>query len=98
MSPKLLTSDDTTVRTQITLTAKLKQLIEQQAAPQGLSLSEYLRRAAILKLQLERQTAQKLQLLSKLVVGSVNLKDHPEWSTPQKINSWVSSLRSEWPI
>lgn len=38
----------------------------------------------------------RLKNLANLVIGSVSLKDHPEWSSKKKVASWVRKLRSEW--
>lgn len=90
-------SDDTkTVRTQITLTRKLKQLIEERARQTNQSLSEYLRRGAWISLLLEENEAEELGILASQVIGSVDLSKHPEWETLPKVKKWVRKLRSEW--
>lgn len=91
-----LANDDTTVRTQITLTAKLKQLIEQSSGKQGQSLSEYLRRAALLKLYIEEDEKGRLRELARRVVGTVDLEKHPGWRTKEKVNAWAKNLRNQW--
>jgi len=91
-----LTSDDQTVRTQITLTKKLKELIEQEIKPDNISLSEYIRQASIIKLYLDRQKRQDLSDLADRVVGSVELSKHPEWETMEKTIAWQRKIRKEW--
>ncbi|OGK26239.1 hypothetical protein A2954_03480 [Candidatus Roizmanbacteria bacterium RIFCSPLOWO2_01_FULL_37_12] len=93
---RLLSSDDKVIRTQISLTTVLKKLIEDKASLRGESLSEYLRKAAMLKILLEEDEKEELEKLTDMVIGSVNLKKHPYWSTPKKVRSWVRNLRSEW--
>ncbi|MBI4991186.1 type II toxin-antitoxin system Phd/YefM family antitoxin [Candidatus Gottesmanbacteria bacterium] len=38
----------------------------------------------------------KLKQLATLVIGSVSLKNHPEWGSKRKITRWVRKIRSEW--
>lgn len=92
----LLSPSDKTVRTQITLTEELKDLVEEDAAIKGQSLSEYLRRAASLTLLLNSHNKPTGEELAKRLIGSIDLKKHPEWSTRQKINKWVRDQRAEW--
>lgn len=91
-----LSSDDKAVRTQITLTEKIKGLIEDVATARGESLSEYLRKAALIRLLLEDKEKGDLEKLAERVVGSVNLNSHPEWKTRSKVQKWVRNIRSEW--
>jgi len=91
-----LTPQDETVRTQITLTKNLKQLIEQQIKPQNISLAEYLRQAAILKLYLDRQQNTDLHALSDEVLGSLDLHNYPDWQTEDKIKQWQKQSRQTW--
>ncbi|MBI3559133.1 ribbon-helix-helix protein, CopG family [Candidatus Gottesmanbacteria bacterium] len=91
-----LSQNDKTVRTQISLTQTLKRLLEEKAILKGQSLSEYLRRAAMVSLILEEQDKQKLKNLANQVIGSVNLANHKEWATVKNLNSWIKNLRSEW--
>lgn len=90
-----LTSDDKAVRTQITLTHALKNAVEDVAENRGESLSEYLRKAAIIRLLLERYEKDELKKIALQAVGSVDLKKHPEWNTPDKVYKWVRSIREE---
>lgn len=95
-SIQLITEHDKTVRTQITLTSTLKRLIEKQIGLKGESLSEYLRRAAIIRLILDQDEKEDLKTLADKVIGSVKLKDHPEWTSKNKLQKWVKNLRNEW--
>ncbi len=38
--------------------------------------------------------ARQLRVLRE-TAGSIDLKNHPEWSTPEKISAWVRALRDE---
>jgi len=91
-----LLDDSETVRTQITLTRKLKRLIEEKARQANQSLSEYLRRGAWLSLLLEEKESEELNRLADQAIGSVDLNKHPEWQTPPKVKKWVRKLRNEW--
>lgn len=96
LSLNWMDQNDKTIRTQITLTAGLKKLIEDSAKKKRQSLSEYLRRAALLNLLIDRGEEEDLDKLADRVVGSVNLKNHPKWKNKQSINKWLKDLRSEW--
>lgn len=91
-----LSDNSEIVRTQITLTKKLKQLIEEKARQTNVSLSEYLRRGAWISLLLEENESEELSKLADQAIGSVDLHKHPEWQTPAKIKQWVRRLRREW--
>jgi len=90
-----LSSDDKSVRTQITLTEQLKILVEGIAREKGESLSEYLRKAAMIRLLVEENEKQDLEKIALRAVGSVDLKKHPEWNTPKKVYDWVRKIREE---
>lgn len=87
--------DDKTVRTQITLTEKLKALVEKDALAKGESLSEYLRKAAIERLKSEEDDKKSREKLANEVIGSIDLKNHPVWKTKKGIYKWVRKLREE---
>lgn len=91
-----LSDNSETVRTQITLTKKLKQLIEERARQTNQSLSEYLRRGAWISLLLEEKESEELSKLADQAIGSVDLSKHPEWQTPTKVKQWIKQLRREW--
>jgi len=67
---RLLSSDDKVIRTQISLTTVLKKLIEDKASLRGESLSEYLRKAAMLKILLEEDEKEELEKLTDMVIGA----------------------------
>lgn len=92
----LLDNDDVVVRTQITLTKKLKSLVEDQASLSGRSLSEYLRQGAVLLTLVEGKMAGDLTSLARKVIGSVKIKDHPEWKNKAAVIVWQNKMRSEW--
>jgi len=96
LSLNLMNQNDQTIRTQITLTAGLKKLIEDSAKKKRQSLSEYLRRAALLNLLIDRGEEEDLDKLADRVVGSVDLENHSEWKNKKSINKWLKNLRSEW--
>lgn len=60
----------------------------------GLSGTETLRRVRYGKT--EEEEKKELKLLAKAVIGSVSLKQHPNWQTKQKITSWLKKIRNEW--
>lgn len=88
-------TNDKTVRTQITLTQNLKALVTDMANERGESLSEYLRRAALIKLLLDKQEKEDLEKIAMRVIGSIDIKNHPEWSTKNKVYKWSRKIREE---
>lgn len=92
----LINKNDEIVRTQITLTEVLRDLIEKQGQATGESISAYLRRAALTQLILDSQTNINLKDLANKVIGSINPKKHPEWASKEKVAKWQKKIRSEW--
>lgn len=88
--------NDKAVRTQITLTQILKNEVENIASEKGESLSEYLRKAAIIRLLLEKQDKEDLSKLADKVIGSIKSKNHPNWKTKADIYAWGRKIREEW--
>lgn len=78
------------------LTRLLKKIIDAQRKATDESLSEYLRKAAYLRAVSEKATNQKLEGLANQLIGSVSLKNHPEWKTPRSLDRWLKNLRQEW--
>jgi hypothetical protein len=74
----------------------LKKAIEAKRRLTGESLSAYLRRAAVLRLLVEEEEKEELKRLAKIAIGSVSLKDHPEWKNKSKLQKWLKELREEW--
>ena len=92
----LLSKEDSTIRTQITLTESLKQLVEEKANLKGQSLSEYIRRALMLSLLVDKQHLVDLEKLADQLIGSVNIKKNPQWRNVSGVKKWVKKLRTEW--
>lgn len=95
LNVQMLSKDDKSVRTQITLTEQLKILVEGIAQEKGESLSEYLRKAAMVRLLVEEDKKQDLEKIALRAVGSLDLKKHPEWNTQEKVYNWVRKIREE---
>lgn len=91
-----LTEDDESVRTQITLTKKLKKIVEDMASERGESLSEFLRKAAMIRVLVEDQGKENLERITKRVIGSIDLKKHPVWKNKSGIYKWSRKMRKEW--
>lgn len=91
-----LIPNDISVRTQITLTKKIKQLVEEKSVAMGISVSEYLRRAALVVATLDDQEDANMVSLGRKMIGAVDLSKHPEWKDKKSVNKWLSKLRSEW--
>ena len=91
----LISKNDQTVRTQVTLTKDLKRLVEKQAQERGESLSEYLRKAAMVRLLLDEKNMESRESLANRVIGSVSLKNHPKWKNKKKVQKWLREIRQE---
>lgn len=91
----MLVPNDKSIRTQITLTKKIKSLIEEHARRQNESLSEYLRKAALIRLQLERNEREEREKVADQVIGSIDMTKHPEWSSERKIYEWSRKIRED---
>lgn len=87
--------EEDNVRTQITLPRDLKKRIEYQATIEGKSLAGYIREAAVQYLAVEEKGAAQRKQLAEEIVGSLDLRNYPEWSTLEKINDWVRDLRRD---
>ena len=92
---QLLSEDDATVRTQITLTKKIKSLVEEHAKAQNESLSEYLRKAALIRWLVEHNEREERKKIAQEVLGSIDISQHPEWSTKERIYHWSRKIREE---
>ena len=88
----LISDDDYAVRTQITLTKNIKKLVNKHARTTGESLSEYLRKAALVRILVESKDINDLKKLANRVVGSVDLKRHPEWRNEKEIQKWIYTI------
>jgi len=83
-----------TQRTQISLSPKLRELIDAQRLLWQESLSEYLRKAAILRIALEDLEKQDLSYLANAVVGQVSKKTSG-WKNIRDISLWQKKLRKD---
>lgn len=81
-------------RTQISLSPELKSLIESRGAALGESLSEYLRKAAILRLTLDEVDKRDLELLADITAGSVP-KSQSGWKNIKDVSRWQHNLRKD---
>lgn len=81
-----------TNRTQISLSTQLKALIKSQGALYGESLSEYLRKAALLRLALEEMERKELELTAEAVIGSIP-KDKSGWKKIKDVSKWQRQER-----
>lgn len=90
-----LGKNDKSVRTQITLTKNIKSAVEDMASDRGESLSEFLRKAALIRLMLEREERESLANLAKKVIGSIKLEGHPNWSSKKAIYKWSREIRRD---
>lgn len=92
----IIMQTSTTIRTQISLTPEIKRAIEAKKRLTGESISEYLRKAALIRLMAEEEEDKDLKRLTQALIGSVSLKNHPEWNTKRKVQKWLQKLRTEW--
>lgn len=81
-------------RTQISLSPELKKLIESEGQLLKESLSEYLRKAAILRMVLDANKAKQLELVAEAVVGKV-ARNKSGWKDIKNISLWQSNLRKD---
>lgn len=81
-----------TKRTQISLSPQLKALIKSQGSLYGESLSEYLRKAALLRLALEESAKKELELVAETVIGTVP-KTKSGWKRIANISKWQRQER-----
>lgn len=89
--------NQSTIRTQISLTPSIKRAIEAKRRLTGESLSAYLRKAALIRLSLDDEEKKELKLLAKNFVGTLSWKkNHSNWKNKQSVKSWLNKLRSEW--
>lgn len=93
---QLLGNDDYPVRTQITLTNQIKRVVEDAASGIGESLSEYLRKAALIRVMLEKNEEKDRKKLALRVVGSLKDTKNPNWKDAKSIYKWSRKIREEW--
>lgn len=80
------------VRTQISLSDDLKKLIARRGQRLNESLSEYLRKAAVIRMALEDIEVNDLKTIAKSVIGSVPRQDSG-WRSVKDISSWQRQER-----
>ena len=80
------------IRTQISLSPELRKLIEMRGAVLNEGLSEYLRRAAVLRMAVEDMERNDLKLIAQTVIGSVP-KSKSGWKNVKNIGEWQRQLR-----
>lgn len=97
MIPSLLQDQETSVRTQISLTHAIKRAIEAKGRLLGESLSEYLRKAAVIRLLSEEEEARELSAVANNFVGAGTWKKtHPNWKNKTAVEAWRKKIRDEW--
>lgn len=89
-----LIPSDISAQTQGILAKKIKGLIEEKASARGISVSEYLRRAALVVATLDDQEDANMVSLGRKMIGAVDLSKHPEWKDKKSVNKWLSKLRN----
>ena len=82
------------IRTQISLSPELKRLIEMRGAVLNEGLSEYLRRAAVLRMAVDDVERNDLKLIAKTVVGGVP-KSKSGWKNVKNVGEWQRKLRKD---
>ncbi len=81
-------------RTQISLPNDLKSLIEAYATKYGESLSEYVRKAALVRMVIDDADKRDLERIANAVIGSVP-KTKSGWKNIKDIAKWQSNLRKD---
>jgi len=84
------------IRSQVILTKLLRKMIDERRRLTGETLSAYLRKAALMRILAETEEEKELAQLAKSVIGSLNLKRHPEWQTAKRLKNWLREIRGEW--
>ena len=80
------------LRTQISLSPQLRNLIDIQKVHMGESLSEYLRKAAILRMVAENIEKKDLNLVAEAIIGKV-LKNKSGWKKIKDVSGWQRKER-----
>ncbi len=83
------------LRTQIVLTHEIKKILEKAARLSNENLSEYIRKAILIRYLIETNEKKQLEEVADKVIGSVNLDKHPEWKTKKSLQKWLRDLRKE---
>lgn len=97
ISASLLWTQEPSIRTQISLTRAIKRAVEAKGRLLGESLSEYLRKAAVIRLLSEDEEAEELKRLANTFVGAGKWKKtHPHWRNKAAVKKWQRTIREEW--
>ena len=80
-------------RTQISLSPEMKKTIEEEGVRLGESLSEYLRKSALMRMVVENDRKNDLKMVANLVVGSVPIANSG-WKGVNLVN-WQRAERRE---
>jgi len=81
-------------RTQISLPNDLKALIDAYAAKYGESVSEYLRKAALVRMVIDDADKKDLERIANAVVGTIP-KNKSGWKNVKDLAKWQSNLRRD---
>lgn len=93
----MLQDQQANIRTQISLTRAIKKAIEVKARLLGESLSEYLRKAALIRLASEEEEEKELKTLARNFVGGTRWnKKQTHWATAKSVKKWKVAIRNEW--
>lgn len=84
------------IRTQISLTPYLKAKVEQQAKRLGESMADFLRKAAVYRLEREMEKKLELSRIADQFIVSGEGGAGGQWSTKKKIDTWFKDIRNEW--
>ena len=82
-----------TNRTQISLSPTLLALIKSRGKQFQESLSEYLRKAALIRMAIEDTETNNLEFIAESVVGKVS-KSKSGWKNVKDISKWQSQQRA----
>jgi metal-responsive CopG/Arc/MetJ family transcriptional regulator len=85
---KVLAMMKETIRTHVVLPRDLVTTVDSLAGKR--TRSEFVEEALREKVARER-----LGKALAETAGSLNLADHPEWATPEKVSAWVHNMRNE---
>jgi len=80
-------------RGQITIPTSIR---DQYGLKKGAKLIVRVQKKGIVLEPLYIRRKEKLLLIADAIIGSVNLDQHPEWSTKEKLQKSVRLIRSEW--
>ena len=85
------------VRTQISLSPKLRKLVAKKTSINKESMSEYIRKAIEIRIKAEEADDEKGMDAVRAFVGAGKGKNYPEWSSKEKIIKWQREMREDPP-